>query len=153
MSFWKMSKHGGNRRIRRVFGADVLTPGAVRARAALHIIIDLSWRLYHFPRVRIRQRAKTNVSTFTRRHARTHTEAYYEISQLACADFSPPPLLIKFHLQQLRFHQPITGRRAEVLIHAWLHQTPREYQSVTPILFLNSFSLFLSLLWTQMLVH
>lgn len=43
--------------------------------------------------------------------------------------------LIKFHLLQLEFHHPITGRRAEALIHAWFHQAPGEYQSMPPILF------------------
>lgn len=49
--------------------------------------------------------------------------------------------LIKFHLLQLGFHHPITGRRAEALVHASFHQAPGEYQSMPPIVFYFSLSI------------
>lgn len=72
------------------------------------------------------------IGTYTNKtHIHTHIKAHYEMSQLAYVEI----FLIKFHLQWLGFHHPITGRRAEMLLHAWFHQAPGKYQSMPPILF------------------
>lgn len=71
---------------------------------------------------------------------RTHT------SRLIMKFHSSPVwkfFLIKFHLLRLGFHHLITGRRAEMLIHAWFHHAPGEYQSMPPILFYFSLHLLL----------
>lgn len=83
-----------------------------------------------------RRRCRCKCSN-TRTHTRSNMRAY--TPRLIMKFHSSPVwkfFLIKFHLLQLGFHQPITGWRAEALIHAWFHQAPGEYQSMPPILLL-----------------
>lgn len=73
----------------------------------------------------------------------TRTRTHAHTSRLIMKFHSSPVwkfFLIKFHLLRLGFHHPITGRRAEMLIHAWLHQAPGENQSMPPLLFHSSLS-------------
>ncbi len=77
----------------------------------------------------------------THTHTEKHTCSYMRAhTPRLIMKFHSSPVwkffLIKFHLLQLGFHQPITGWRAEALIHAWFHQAPGEYQSMLPILLL-----------------
>lgn len=85
----------------------------------------------------------------THAHTRTHMLIHVHTPRLIMKFHSSPVwnfFLIKFHLLQLGFHHPITVREAEALVHAWLHQAPGKYQSMTPILLflLPSLTAFLS---------
>lgn len=113
-----------------------LNPWSWRVAATLHIIIDLSPRWYHFSCVCIHERAHTDANVHTQKHTRSYMCAH--TPRLIMKFHSSPVwkfFLIKFHLLQLGFHHPITGRRAEALMHAWFQQAPGEYQSMPPILF------------------
>lgn len=75
-------------------------------------------------------------------YMQTHTKTHYEISQFACVGI----FLIKFHLLELEFHHPITGREAEATIQYWFHQAPGENQSMPtyPLLVLSHHLSFLA---------
>lgn len=113
-----------------------LNPQSCRVAATLHIIIDLSPRWYHFSRVCIHGRAHTYANVRTQNNTRSYMCAH---TPGLIMKFHSSPVwkffLIKFHLLQLGFHHPITGRRAEALMHAWFQQALGEYQSMPPILF------------------
>ena len=137
------------------FNGDVLTP-ELQSHSYFAYYYWLGPKIISFFRVCTHERADADAKcSRVHTHAQKHTRSYIcaHTPRLIMKFHSSPVwkfFLIKFHLLQLGFHHPITGRRAEALIHAWFHQAPGEYQSMPPILFYFSPSFsYLSLLFSR----